>query len=124
MAPSRCMESWMSEKSSLAKLMESTRSRRDEEDFYGDDPGEHRARAAPPTTSAPAAAPQPASEPHRAAEKPSTGDRVHTSVYLPRDVWRRLRAIAAAEDCKVHDLVSTHTRGAAELPRAREDFGV
>lgn len=32
-------------------------------------------------------------------------DRVHTSIYLPRDLRRRLREIAAAEECKVHDLL-------------------
>jgi predicted DNA-binding ribbon-helix-helix protein len=37
--------------------------------------------------------------------KPPKSDRVHTCIYLPRDVWRRLRAIAAAQDCKVCDLV-------------------
>jgi hypothetical protein len=35
----------------------------------------------------------------------AAGDRVHTSVYLPRDLRRRLREIAAAEECKVHDLI-------------------
>ncbi len=34
-----------------------------------------------------------------------SGDRVHTSIYLPRDLRRCLREIAAAEECKVHDLI-------------------
>jgi len=32
-------------------------------------------------------------------------DRIHPSDYLPRDLRRRLREIAAAEQCKVHDLI-------------------
>ncbi len=33
-------------------------------------------------------------------------DRFHTSTYLPQDLRRRLREIAAAEDCnKVHDWI-------------------
>ncbi|GJE43588.1 hypothetical protein [Methylobacterium soli] len=30
---------------------------------------------------------------------------VHTSVYLPREVHRRLREIAFTRDCKVHDVI-------------------
>jgi hypothetical protein len=45
------------------------------------------------------------------------GDRVHTRVYLPRDVWRRLRAIAATADCKVHDLL---VEGALEVVARRQ----
>ena len=42
-----------------------------------------------------------------ATSTPKAGacDRVHSSVYLPRDLRRRLREIAAAEECKVHDLI-------------------
>jgi hypothetical protein len=51
----------------------------------------------------------PVPQSHASASDPSPkvakGDRIHTSIYLPRDLRRRLREIAAAEDCKVHDLI-------------------
>ncbi len=46
----------------------------------------------------------------------SENDRIHTSVYLMRGVRRRLREIAAAEDCKVHDLI---LEGLQEVIRRR-----
>lgn len=42
------------------------------------------------------------------AEKPARRVRpevVHTSVYLPREVHRRLREIAFTRDVKVHDVI-------------------
>lgn len=56
---------------------------------------------------APVTPPAPA-EPAKAAA--STGRRarpevVHTSVYLPREVHRRLREIAFTRDVKVHDVI-------------------
>lgn len=53
-------------------------------------------RAAPPRRAKATAQPEP---------KPTGGDRVHTSIYLPRDLRRSLRQIAAVEECKVHDLL-------------------
>lgn len=69
-----------------------------------------------PTNDAPAAPPEPekaaeSSIPDRiAAPKPASGRRsrpdvVHTSVYLPREVHRRLREIAFTRDVKVHDVI-------------------
>lgn len=53
----------------------------------------------------------PSVEPSAAAPAPKpTGRRprpdvVHTSVYLPREVHRRLREIAFTRDVKVHDVI-------------------
>lgn len=60
-------------------------------------------------------APQAPVPPPTAVSK--AGDRVHTSVYLPRDLRRRLREIAAAEECKVHDLI---LEGVRDLVRRRQ----
>ena len=46
---------------------------------------------------APAPAPKPTRKP-----KPETQ---HTSVYIPRAAYERLREIAFAERCKIHDLL-------------------
>ncbi len=55
----------------------------------------------------PAASSERVSPPAKTVPAPKAGasDRVHTSVYLPRDLRRRLREIAASEDCKMHDLI-------------------
>lgn len=50
--------------------------------------------------SAPAATPAPKASGRRA--RPEV---VHTSVYLPREVHRRLREIAFTRDVKVHDVI-------------------
>lgn len=88
----------MGEKKSLAKLMEATRARHTEGEL---DPFETGSLdPIPPSANAGKSTPEPPGRRNGAS-----GDRVHTSIYLPYDVWRRLRAIAAAEDCKVHDLI-------------------
>lgn len=56
------------------------------------------ADAAPPVPSPSAPAPKPAG-------RRSRPDVVHTSVYLPREVHRRLREIAFTRDVKVHDVI-------------------
>ncbi|MCC0808707.1 hypothetical protein FPV16_21285 [Methylobacterium sp. W2] len=56
---------------------------------------------------APSSQPAPA-EPAPAPKSPSRRARpevVHTSVYLPREVHRRLREIAFTRDVKVHDVI-------------------
>lgn len=56
---------------------------------------------------APSGQPAPA-EPAPTAKPPSRRARpevVHTSVYLPREVHRRLREIAFTRDVKVHDVI-------------------
>lgn len=59
---------------------------------------------APEETKAPAppAAPAIASEPATRKDRPDT---VHTSLYIPKPVHRKLREIAFVEERKVHDLV-------------------
>ncbi|MFK5600662.1 hypothetical protein ACFZ8E_27325 [Methylobacterium sp. HMF5984] len=52
----------------------------------------------------------PVSDTAAEAESPSVGrkprpDVVHTSVYLPKEVHRRLREIAFTRDVKVHDVI-------------------
>ena len=56
------------------------------------------APAAPKTPSTPTSAP-------KVGKASASADRIHTSIYLTRDIRRRLREIAAAEECKVHDLI-------------------
>jgi hypothetical protein len=57
------------------------------------------AESAPaPAASAPAPAPAPA------GRKPRP-DIVHTSVYLPQPVYRKLREIAFTTDQKIHDVI-------------------
>ena len=51
-----------------------------------------------------AAAPEPAAEPKPAGRKPRP-DIVHTSVYLPEPVHRKLREIAFTTDQKIHDII-------------------
>ncbi|TXN01282.1 hypothetical protein FV222_10865 [Methylobacterium sp. WL103] len=56
------------------------------------------------------AADKTADAPSAKAEGTSTGrkarpDVVHTSVYLPKEVHRRLREIAFTRDVKVHDVI-------------------
>jgi len=62
--------------------------------------------AEPPISKSEAPADRAQSE---AAEKPAgrrpRPDVVHTSVYLPREVHRRLREIAFTRDVKVHDVI-------------------
>ena len=53
-------------------------------------------------TPAPQAAPQ---KPTPASGRRPRPDVVHTSVYLPREVHRRLREIAFTRDVKVHDVI-------------------
>ncbi len=88
-----------------------------------------------PTTDEPAlVAPEPAAEPQAPAPerpappKPAAGRRprpdvVHTSVYLPREVHRRLREIAFTRDVKVHDVIMEGIDAAfaeARAPAGRE----
>lgn len=70
-------------------------------------PGSEPREPAAPTDPAPAAAtsstaPAPASKPAGRRARPEV---VHTSVYLPREVHRRLREIAFTRDVKVHDVI-------------------
>ena len=46
----------------------------------------------------------PEAQPKAAGRKPRP-EVVHTSVYLPREVHRRLREIAFTRDVKVHDVI-------------------
>ncbi len=56
-----------------------------------------------PTPTAPAQPPAETS-PKPAGRKPRP-DIVHTSVYLPRPVYRKLREIAFTTDQKIHDVI-------------------
>ena len=54
----------------------------------------------------------PAKRPRKATEKltgaSSDGARpeiVHSSIYVPKPIYQKLREIAVREDCKVHDLI-------------------
>ncbi|RVU14564.1 hypothetical protein [Methylobacterium oryzihabitans] len=50
--------------------------------------------------------PNGAPEPEKAAPaRRARPDIVHTSIYLPREVHRRLREIAFARDVKIHDVI-------------------
>jgi hypothetical protein len=61
------------------------------------------AKPAEPAASAPAPSPAaPAPKPMGRRARP---DVVHTSVYLPKEVHRRLREIAFTRDVKVHDVI-------------------
>ena len=88
------------------------------------------APASPATPEPAAEAPVPQAEP--AAPKPATGRRarpdvVHTSVYLPREVHRRLREIAFTRDVKVHDVIMEGIDAALQKhghpPSARKQKG-
>ena len=46
-----------------------------------------------------------ASQPAPAKPRPRRSDVQHTSVYIPRAAYERLREIAFAERCKIHDLL-------------------
>ena len=60
-------------------------------------PGTHPAAIAdrPPEAQAPA----------KPTVRKARPDIVHTSVYLPREVHRRLREIAFTRDVKIHDVI-------------------
>ncbi len=62
------------------------------------------AEPATPKPEAPAerAAPEVSAKPAGRRPRPET---VHTSIYLPREVHRRLREIAFTRDVKVHDVI-------------------
>lgn len=62
--------------------------------------GPEAALATEPAPSA--AAPEPTS---KSAGRRARPEVVHTSVYLPREVHRRLREIAFTRDVKVHDVI-------------------
>ena len=68
----------------------------------GSEPHEPAAPAAPAPASAPAS-PEPASA--KPVGRRARPDVVHTSVYLPKEVHRRLREIAFTRDVKVHDVI-------------------
>lgn len=57
---------------------------------------------APPSALAADPAAEPAAKAKGRRARPEV---VHTSVYLPREVHRRLREIAFTRDCKVHDVI-------------------
>lgn len=44
-------------------------------------------------------------DPAKPASRKARPDIVHTSVYLPREVHRRLREIAFTRDVKIHDVI-------------------
>lgn len=46
-----------------------------------------------------------ASQPAPPRPRPHRSDVQHTSVYIPRAAYERLREIAFAERCKIHDLL-------------------
>ena len=59
---------------------------------------------------APAPAPQPetptpVAEEHKPGGRKPRPDIVHTSVYLPKPVYQRLREIAFTTDVKIHDVI-------------------
>ena len=56
-----------------------------------------------PAASAPA--PPPTAPAPKPAGRRARPDVVHTSVYLPKEVHRRLREIAFTRDVKVHDVI-------------------
>lgn len=58
-----------------------------------------------PTDTPEAAAPSAASRSSKPAGRRARPEVVHTSVYLPREVHRRLREIAFTRDVKVHDVI-------------------
>lgn len=49
--------------------------------------------------------PPEAQAPAKPASRKARPDIVHTSVYLPREVHRRLREIAFTRDVKIHDVI-------------------
>ena len=69
-------------------------------------PGSEAREPAVAAEAAPASAP---ASPEPASPKPAgrraRPDVVHTSVYLPKEVHRRLREIAFTRDVKVHDVI-------------------
>lgn len=68
----------------------------------GPEPREPAASAEP---AAGAPAPSPAAPAPKATGRRARPDVVHTSVYLPKEVHRRLREIAFTRDVKVHDVI-------------------
>lgn len=61
----------------------------------------------PGTEASPAITDRPleAQAPAKPAARKTRPDIVHTSVYLPREVHRRLREIAFTRDVKIHDVI-------------------
>src|SRR4051794_4998725 len=53
----------------------------------------------------PESAPAPAQEAPAGAKRKPRPDIVHTSVYIPKPVYQKLREIAFTTDCKVHDVI-------------------
>jgi hypothetical protein len=53
----------------------------------------------------PAATPTPAAAESRPAGRKPRPDIVHTSVYLPKPVYQKLREIAFMTDQKIHDVI-------------------
>jgi hypothetical protein len=105
----------MTRKFSIAMLKEAAQRERDDENGDNYDRRDPDAGLPPPRTTTRQSASAPTIEPPmpvyvaavpNAVLKAASRERVHTSIYLPREAWRRLRAIAAAEDCKVHDLLT------------------
>lgn len=58
-----------------------------------------------PSADATPSVPSPSAPALKAAGRRARPDVVHTSVYLPREVHRRLREIAFTRDVKVHDVI-------------------
>lgn len=68
-------------------------------------PGSESREPAAPDAASPPVAPSPDPGSGKPAGRRARPDVVHTSVYLPREVHRRLREIAFTRDVKVHDVI-------------------
>ena len=66
---------------------------------------ENREPAAPDERKSPSVDPSPSVPDQKPAGRRARPDVVHTSVYLPKEVHRRLREIAFTRDVKVHDVI-------------------
>jgi hypothetical protein len=56
-------------------------------------------------SSEPEQAPAPVPEPAKSSPRRVRPDIVHTSVYLPKPVYKKLREIAFTTDQKIHDVI-------------------
>lgn len=66
---------------------------------------ESREPAALDERKSPSVEPAPPAPAQKPAGRRARPDVVHTSVYLPKEVHRRLREIAFTRDVKVHDVI-------------------
>ncbi len=68
-------------------------------------PGSEAREPDAPADTAAAASPSSSAPDPKPVGRRARPDVVHTSVYLPREVHRRLREIAFTRDVKVHDVI-------------------